>query len=86
MNTFDFSVSTPDGCLFRGEVFSVSLRGANGDLAVLSGHIPFITTVKPCKCKIILPDGTEKFFNTESGILTVKKEKTTLLSGSIIEA
>ena len=81
MNTFKLVIASPDGNLFDGDITCLSLRGIEGELAVMAGHIPFITAVKPCIYKIQLPDGEEKTGNTEGGILTVDKEKTTYLSG-----
>ena len=43
MNTFPLTVASPDGKLFHGEAVQLTLRGSEGDLAVLAGHIPFIT-------------------------------------------
>ncbi len=82
MKTFTFTAATPDGNVFQGEAVRVIVRGTEGDLAVLAGHIPFVTGVKPCKCRILLPDGTEKTGNVEGGILTVSPEAVTLLAGS----
>ncbi|MBO5853021.1 MAG: F0F1 ATP synthase subunit epsilon [Clostridia bacterium] len=82
MNTFLLVISSPDGDVFRDEVRSVSVRGVEGDLAVLAGHIPFVTTVKPCDVKIVTADGSSKIGTTEGGILTVGSDITTLLSGS----
>ena len=82
MSTFKLVVSTPDGNKFKGDAVKLSLRGSEGDLAVLAGHIPFITSVKPCDCRIELEDGSEKVGHTEGGLLTVSNEWTTLLSGS----
>lgn len=82
MNTFLLAISSPDGDVFREEVCSLSLRGAEGDLAVMAGHIPFVTTVKPCEVKIITSDGDTKVGKTDGGILTVGSDMTTLLSGS----
>lgn len=79
MNTYKLVVSTPDGNAFDGEVSMLSVRGTEGELAVMAGHIPFITAVKSGNCKIILPDGTEKTAETDGGILTVQTDKTTLL-------
>ena len=45
----------------------LTLRGADGDLAILAGHIPFITSVQPCDCKIELEDGSEKIGHTHGG-------------------
>ena len=82
MNTFKLTVSSPDGDLFSGEIVNLSLRGAMGDLAIMAGHIPFITSVVPGECKIEFEDGEEKIGTTEGGILTVTKEKVILLAGS----
>lgn len=82
MNTFKLTVSSPDGNRFEGEAVSLTLRGTEGELAVMAGHIPFVTTVKPCDCRIELPDGEEKIGHTDGGILTVSENGVTLLSGS----
>ncbi len=82
MNTYKLTVSSPDGTRFQDEIMELSLRGANGDLAVLAGHIPFMTSVQPGKCKVVLTDGTERFGVVDGGLLTVSKDGATLLSGS----
>ena len=60
MKTFDFVISSPDGNIFEGQIVSIIVRGVSGELAVLAGHIPFVTSLKPCDCKIEFEDGTEK--------------------------
>lgn len=82
MKTFKFVISTPDGNLYEGDIVSVSLRGSEGDLAVMANHTPFVTSVKPCDCKVELEDGTEKILNVERGLLSVTSESVTLMSGS----
>jgi F-type H+-transporting ATPase subunit epsilon len=82
MNTFRFVISSPDGNIFDGEIVMVSVRGIDGELAVMAGHIPFVTTVVACDCKIELPDDTDIVGHTEGGLLTVSSDKVTLLSGS----
>ncbi len=82
MNTYKLTVSSPDGTVFQEKVIELSLRGASGDLAVLAGHIPFMTSVQPGKCKVVLEDGTERFATVDGGLLTVANEGATLLSGS----
>ena len=82
MNTYNLVISSPDGTIFEGEAVFLSLRGANGDLAVMAGHIPFVTSVQPCECKVEFPDGTEKTAHTDGGLLTVDAQRVTLLSGS----
>ena len=81
MNTFPLIISTPNGNAFNGQAVKLVVRGIEGELAVMAGHIPFITSVKPCECKVELEDGTEKIGRTEGGLLTVAKENVTLLCG-----
>ena len=82
MNSFRFVISSPEGDLFDGEAVMVSVRGIDGELAIMAGHIPFVTIVSACDCKIELPDDTDIVGHTDGGVLTVSKDKTTLLSGS----
>ena len=58
------------------------LEKRGGHDAVMAGHIPFVTSVKSCDCKIEFDDGSEKIGRTDGGLLTVSSDKTTLLSGS----
>ena len=74
-------ISTPEGKVFDGQVRGISLRGTEGDLAVLEGHIPFITAVKACDCHIELAEGPVETYYTDGGILVVSEESVTLLSG-----
>ncbi len=79
MNAYKLIISTPDGSVFDGDAISLIVRGTEGELAVMAGHIPFITAVKPCECKIVLSGAQEKLATIGGGILTVQKDTTTLL-------
>ena len=81
MKSFELKISSPEGDLYCGKAVKLVVRAAEGELAVMAGHIPFVTYLKPCEAKIELEDGSEKFADLESGILTVSTEKTILLSG-----
>ena len=82
MSTFFLNITSPEGKMFSDEVQMLTARGVEGDLAILAGHIPFITSLKPCDCKIVLADGSEKTGTVDGGILTVGTERTAILSGS----
>ena len=82
MNTYKLIISTPDGSVFDDSVESLIVRGTEGELAVMAGHASFMTTVKPCDCKIVFPDETERSAHVDGGILTVADNKATLLSGT----
>ena len=84
MNTFLLNISSPDGKIFSGEVNGLVVRGVAGDLAVLAGHVPFITNVKPgTRCAIHMADGSVKEGSTEGGLLTVGKDEVTYLTAGI---
>lgn len=82
MKTFRFVISTPDGNLFDGDIVKLSLRGAEGDLAVMANHTPLVTSVVPCVCKIEFEDGEVKTLEIERGLLSVSSESVILMSGS----
>ena len=84
MNEYHLTVSTPSGTVFDGDAVFLSLRGAGGDLAVMAGHIPFVTTVKKCVCKVRFPDETEKTADCEIGLLTVSKNGVHLLTSGFV--
>lgn len=79
MNTYNLIISTPDGNVFDDKAEVLIVRGTEGELAVMAGHIPFITAVKPCECKIVISENEEKTATVGGGILTVQNDKTTLL-------
>ena len=81
MNTFFLRIATPDGDSFKGEAIMLTVRGVEGELAVMAGHVPFITSVKPCRIKIETDDD-EIFANIGGGILSVSKDETVLMSSS----
>ena len=81
MNKFTLTVSSPDGNLFKDDVIKLTLRGAEGDLAVLAGHTPFITSVKSGECHIHISDSEVKTATTEGGLLCVADNTVTFLTG-----
>jgi F-type H+-transporting ATPase subunit epsilon len=42
-----FEFVSPESVLFSGEVDQVDLPGAEGDMGILAGHAPLVTTLRP---------------------------------------
>ncbi|MBQ7951346.1 MAG: F0F1 ATP synthase subunit epsilon [Clostridia bacterium] len=82
MNTFHLIVSSPDGNLFEGDVVKLDVRGTEGDLAIMAGHIPFVTSLVEAPIKIWMADDSTKKATAKGGLLTVGKEVVTLISGT----
>ncbi|MDD5981961.1 MAG: hypothetical protein PUC27_07440 [Clostridium sp.] len=86
MKEFNLRISTPEGDVFNGSAIFLSLRGAEGDLAVMAGHVPFITTVKAGNCKVETPNEADSFSGTvPGGLLIVDHDQVTLICGSFSE-
>ena len=82
MNTFKLTVASPDGNKFSGECVKLDVRGVEGELAIMAGHIPFVTSVVKSACAVWIDDNTKKTAVTDGGLLTVGKDSVTFLSGS----
>lgn len=82
MNTFKLTVASPDGNKFSGDCVKLDVRGTEGELAIMAGHIPFVTSVVKGECALWLDEETKKTATTDGGLLTVGKEVVTFLSGS----
>ena len=83
MSTFSLIISSPDGDIYRGEAMKLILRGTEGELAVMAGHVPFVTAVKKGRCVVEDGMGGRKEGLIESGLLTVDREKTTVLTSAV---
>jgi len=82
MTPFRLTVSSPDGNKFEGDVVQFTVRGTEGELAVLAGHIPFITSVVSAKCEVWTDENTKLEAFSDGGILCVSKDGATFISGS----
>ena len=85
MNTFRLIIASPDGNQFDGQAYMLTVRGSEGELAVMAGHVPFVTTVKPCNIKIELADeeADDRIGHIDGGLLTVGDDVVTLLTGQV---
>jgi len=45
-------ISTPTKIIFQGEIEKISLPTENGNIKVMDGHPPMVTTVKPGLIKL----------------------------------
>ena len=83
MSTFSLIISSPDGNLYSGEAEKLILRGTEGDLAVMAGHVPFVTAVKKGRCVVEDGEGGRREGLSEAGLRTVDREKTTVLTSAV---
>lgn len=73
MNSYHLEITTPEGSRFDGEAVKLVVRSLDGQIAILAGHIPLVTALKPGECRITLPDETVRKASASGGILTVTR-------------
>ena len=82
MKTFRLQIAAPDGLRFDGESSQISVRGIAGDLAILAGHIPFVTALKDGECRVYPAEegGAVRRARCRGGMLIVSKEAVRVMS------
>jgi len=81
--TFTFELVTPERLLMSGAAEQVVVPGAEGDFAVLPGHAPVISTLKPGIIEITLSDGKQRVF-VKKGIAEADPERLTILAHTAV--
>jgi F-type H+-transporting ATPase subunit epsilon len=81
MRNVPLEIVTPDRKVFSGEVSMVIVRGGDGDVGIMAGHIPLVTTVKTSAVRIFTDDNRqEKRVAVSGGFLEVKPDGITILA------
>ena len=57
MSNFHLKIVSPDGVFFEGEARQLSIRSIDGEIAILKGHIPFLTAVAVGECRVYVGEG-----------------------------
>ena len=81
MEKFRLRSLTPDGTVLDRDVAGLYLRGADGDLAVFAGHVPFVTPVKAGNCTVVTGEdsGNDIEGRIGTGTLRVASKEVLLL-------
>ena len=80
MKLFRLQIATPDGMEFDGEAERISVRGICGELAVMAGHVPFVTALAQGECRILTENGEILRARVSGGMLIVARDGVRLLS------
>ena len=73
------SIVTPVGMVYSGEVKEVYAAAANGEIGVLPGHVPFISTTEPGIIHFSDLNGKEMFFVSSIGFIQVDNNDVKIL-------
>ena len=83
--TIQVDIVTPEKKIFsENNVLSVNVPGIEGDLEILSNHIPIITFLKPGRVNIEA-EGSKKSFFISDGVLEFSSNVLTILVSEIFD-
>src|SRR5437868_3718120 len=83
---FHLHIVSAEAEIFKGLVQKIFVSGIQGDLEVLSGHAPLLTSLVPSPVRIITAKGKEEVFYISGGMLEVQPEVTTILADTALRA
>jgi F-type H+-transporting ATPase subunit epsilon len=75
-----------EGQIFSGLVEMVSISGTLGELGILRGHTPLLSSIKPGEVRLNLPGNKKGVFYISGGMLEVQPTVITILADTMIRA
>lgn len=70
--------------IFSGLVQSVVVTGALGELGVMLGHTPLLTSLKPGEVRLVKPSGETEVIYISGGFLEVQPQIVTILADTAL--
>lgn len=83
-DTFKFELVSPERTLLEGDALQVMVPGASGDLTVLPGHAPLISTLRPGVLDVSFRDGRKRVL-VKDGFAEVEPDRLTILARRAID-
>jgi F-type H+-transporting ATPase subunit epsilon len=83
MAELHFEFVSPERVLFSGEVDQVDLPGTEGDMGILAGHAPLVTTLRPGIVTIFL-EGRREPVVVIGGFAEISPEGLTVLADQAV--
>ncbi|MGZ9586316.1 F0F1 ATP synthase subunit epsilon [Paenibacillus marinisediminis] len=81
MSTYMLEIVTPEHKVFAQEVDMISVKGVEGELGIMAGHIPLVTPLQIAPMKI-KTEGKEHWLAIHGGFLEVRSDKVVVLAES----
>ncbi|MFT3741960.1 MAG: F0F1 ATP synthase subunit epsilon [Gammaproteobacteria bacterium] len=84
--TFHLNIVSAESAIFSGLAEMIVATGSLGELGILPGHTPLITSLKPGFVRVVKQGGQEEVFYISGGILEVQTTVVTVLADTAIRA
>ncbi len=78
--TLSVQVVSPEQILYEGAAEMVVCRTADGDIAFLPGHMPFLGALGVARVRALLPGGGEQVAAVHGGFVEVSHDRVIVLS------
>jgi len=86
MYTFHLDIVSAEKSIFSGTVDSLVASGELGELGIVPGHAPLLTSLKPGTVKVTDHDGNVEHYYVSGGTLEVQPHITTILADTAARA
>ena len=84
--TMHLTIVSAEAAIFSGVVEMVIASGEGGELGILPGHTPLVTSLKPGVIRAVLQGSQEEVFYVSGGILEVQPDVVTVLADTAVRA
>jgi F-type H+-transporting ATPase subunit epsilon len=84
--TVNLNVVSAEEELFSGRIESLQITGSEGELGIMPGHAPLLTSLKPGMARIVKYGGEEEIIYLSGGMLEVQPNNVTVLSDVAVRA
>ncbi|MFT0213564.1 F0F1 ATP synthase subunit epsilon [Pseudomonas sp. F1_0610] len=84
--TVHCDIVSAEEALFSGEVEMVVAHGSMGDLGILPGHTPLLSSIDPGPVRVIKEGGAEEMFYISGGFIEVQPTLVKVLADTAIRA
>ena len=74
------NVVSAEESLFSGSIEALQITGSEGELGIMPGHAPLLTSLKPGMARIVKKGGDEEVMYLSGGILEVQPNNVTVLA------
>ena len=78
--TVNLNVVSAEEALFSGSIESLQITGSEGELGIMPGHSPLLTSLKPGMARIVKEGGEEEVLYLSGGMLEVQPNSVTVLA------
>ncbi len=78
--TVNLNVVSAEESLFSGSIKSLQISGSEGELGIMPGHAPLLTSLKPGMALITKSDNSEEVIYLSGGMLEVQPNQVIVLA------